>query len=306
MLFWKMLLGFMFFTGYIFSDDEVCDPFQIENSFPDEYLYPFPYLTVNEESEKEVCAMYKLDYQVYKNVFFNRQTEIEVFDVITPLKGGTHLLIKAINLMTGLRFRGYCELFNTNTFFNNHYWNNFLSLFVKRKTKTLTIIRDPRDTLISHCFWYYAAEDNMPLQATNKSVWSNASIENKCKLLLSDPRFFGDSSNIGSQLDSLKFLIENKKDVCVVQFEKLVGSLGNGSYEAQKNELLQIATFLNLSLNNAQYDYIINNLFTTSATFREGKIGSWKTYFDEEIKVMFKETYGKYLLDFNYEIDNKW
>ncbi|HEY0828140.1 MAG TPA: sulfotransferase domain-containing protein [Bacilli bacterium] len=45
---------------------------------------------------------------------------------------------------------------------------------------------------------------------------------------------------------------------------------------------------------------------TQSATFRSGKIGSWKTEFDEEVKTVFKQVAGPILIRTGYEKNNDW
>ncbi len=41
-----------------------------------------------------------------------------------------------------------------------------------------------------------------------------------------------------------------------------------------------------------------------SATFRKGKIGSWREEFDDEIKVAFKRSAGEFLTSLGYELNN--
>ncbi|MCC7119764.1 MAG: sulfotransferase domain-containing protein [Anaerolineales bacterium] len=43
-----------------------------------------------------------------------------------------------------------------------------------------------------------------------------------------------------------------------------------------------------------------------SRTFRAGKTGSWKTYFTEEHKKLFKDVAGELLVKLNYEKNNDW
>jgi hypothetical protein len=43
-----------------------------------------------------------------------------------------------------------------------------------------------------------------------------------------------------------------------------------------------------------------------SATFRSGKSGTWRQYFTEEHKRLFKEVAGDLLIRLGYETDNDW
>lgn len=270
--------------------------------FPGEQLeqsHELPKLVSTETGVNSICKIYRLDCEEYRKVFNRREKSIDVFDTITPVKGGTHLLIKCLALMTGMTYSP--KLRNSCTdFFHNHFWTrDYLDEFIQRPTKTLTIIRDPRDTLISQCFWSFWHEKG------KSEEWKSASISERCKILLNQRRFFGTSADIGFQLDSMRELM-NKKNIFIARFENLVGTRGNGNQDLQKKELASMAEFLGIELNEDQYDYMINNLHGSSWTFREGKTGSWRSYFDEEVKTLFKQIYGNYLIEYGYEKDDNW
>ena len=56
----------------------------------------------------------------------------------------------------------------------------------------------------------------------------------------------------------------------------LVRAYGNAA-----QAVLDISNFLNISLSNEQLNYICENLYGTSPTFRKGVIGAWKRYFND-------------------------
>jgi hypothetical protein len=41
-------------------------------------------------------------------------------------------------------------------------------------------------------------------------------------------------------------------------------------------------------------------------TFRKGIAGDWKNYFTPELKETYKESIGKFLIEFGYERDLSW
>lgn len=251
------------------------------------------YFEVAEDGAKRITKEFGLDFEEYQKVFAGRKTLIPVFNVLTPPKGGSHLLVKALTMMTGIPYSwGKAP----STFNLAHFTDALSQLSIQSPIKTITIIRDPRDILISQCFWF-------PVRL--KKVRGIVSIEDRCKLLLNQPELLHDYE-IGLQLESMQQLVENKKNVFVARFENLVGAHGKGSLEVQRKELMDMAQFLEISLTEEQLNYIIDKLFGNSPTFREGQIGSWLTYFDDEIKALFKQVYGKYLFQFGYEEDDNW
>lgn len=257
-----------------------------------------PRMVVTKEGQQIICEHYALDLDEYLTLFSDGKNEFEVFDVMTGVKVGTHLLLKTLNLMTGIphtsRFPNI-----TGRFYKRHF--EALDEYMTRPHKVLSIIRDPRDQLISHCNWWKINS----LTGADKALWENATVVEKCKLLLQQKRLHGEATDLGWQLDCLKKLIETK-EVCLVRFEHLVGIHGSGSMDKQMAELKKIAEFIGVTLTEAQMNYLVENIFGTSSTFRTGRKGNWSDYFDEEAKTLFKEAYGHYLIEFGYESDNKW
>lgn len=84
---------------------------------------------------------------------------------------------------------------------------------------------------------------------------------------------------------------------------------GGGSIEAQVEQISKIANSLNVRLTPSRLNEIVENLFGnvkgphTPSTFREGKLGSWQQYFNEEHKKVFKEVFGDLQLSLGYSLD---
>ena len=163
-----------------------------------------------------------------------------------------------------------CQVDSKFLFKGHHFYSEeVLNNFINSPVKTLTIVRDPRDTLISMCYWF--SKD--PYQVQDAS-WANSSVTEKAKLLLKrGENLFGKANVLYYQLSLQEELIK-KKDVLVTRFEHLVGAKGGGDDRLQREELLKMANFLGLELNDRQLAYLKNNLFGRSYSFRKGKIGN--------------------------------
>ena len=51
---------------------------------------------------------------------------------------------------------------------------------------------------------------------------------------------------------------------------------------------------------------MLRSCIGSSPTFRAGRVGSWKAYFDDELKALFKAVLGEELIFLGYESDDKW
>ena len=105
----------------------------------------------------------------------------------------------------------------------------------------------------------------------------------------------------------------------VCRYEDLVGIMGGGTQEAQLAELERIARFLRVPLSQVDLSIIASQLYGDeinpfgkegfkhyTSTFQNGKIGAWKTAFNEEHKAAFKKKLGSALIELGYEKDDNW
>lgn len=221
-------------------------------------------------------------------------------------KAGTNLLFKFLELLTkknGIQ----CPLFidgKSLPEFNPErefvYWHitfsaEAVSTLKNNNFKNLLIYRDPRDQIVSHAFWIIK----------NSYLFEECNFEGVCPFTIKE---------------IIEKLIKNVKNLYhnyylawlqynlffLIKFEDIIGEKGGGSKQTQFNTIKNIANYLEINISEKEINEIIDNLFGGTATFREGKIGSWKQYFDDDLKKLFKENSGDLLQILNYEPNNNW
>lgn len=126
--------------------------------------------------------------------------------------------------------------------------------------------------------------------------------------------------NLGKKTTTNKFLRieENARHVLpwlsdpetvVCRFENLVGEKGGGSLAAQMQQIVDICLKLEIYVPIEKLESILATLFGVDegpifpSTFREGKIGGWRNYFDEEINEAFNGQLGELQLKLGYSLD---
>jgi hypothetical protein len=174
---------------------------------------------------------------------------------------------------------------------NNEYLSGHMSydklyenFFLKNNFKVVFIIRDPRDQLVSHVYYIY--KRRQPGYKMNFNDLLTHLIKNV-------KNFYS------------VYLPWKNSPVCyTTTFEKLVGPNGGGNYNAQRNEITNIAKHLNLNQN--KISEVQNKLFGGTQTFREGKIGSWRKHFTSQHKKLFKQFAGDLVIKLGYEKNNNW
>jgi hypothetical protein len=217
--------------------------------------------------------------------FFRVYCFDDYFIVINSVpKCGTNLLAKAISLITWKEAHYYDLSGNYNSLYeynkNNLIYCSHLfyrdykqlcSFFDFNKLKIFLIVRDPRDFVVSFAYHVKKNQDFYDADYKAKSKNINELID-----------FILDNKLIELYYKECYFDWLGKIETLNLKFEDLVGIHGGGSELQQKNILKKIYSFLDISCSEVEIINIQNNLFGNSATFREGKIGSWKNEFTEQ------------------------
>lgn len=241
------------------------------------------------------------------------------FIIITPPKCGTYLLSKAVRLICQRPHQHYKDYFLNDlealfTTLRNHEQSgkyivshlppdrNLIRYLLDNDYRILTIIRDPRDQLLSAIHWIIDNRDPDHLFDVPVKQFKALSFNEQIDELITGERFGFKEFEVLYQrhyqwleLDPLKSL--------VVKFEDLVGPKGGGNRRKQIECLLTIARKIGVPLSKERAAHIADEeLFGTSATFRSGQIEEWKEVFTREQKLLFNALYGPDLLYLGYPL----
>ena len=228
-------------------------------------------------------------------------------------KTGTMMLSKLVRELTGLQPRGSSSVLTKedidlppDTFLMSHApaLEENLKLLSGKNFKTLVLLRDPRDVIIS-MYYYFGPKHAKKLGLDHVADKDKIIMLHITKWYLTTDK----DSPSGPYLegDYHQFFDWSKQpDVFFTTYEALVGSKGGGSDELQKKEISAIADFLGIALTQEELTTIATNLYGGTATFRNGGIGSWRNHFTPEHVAAFKEYAGELLIKMGYEKDNNW
>jgi len=217
--------------------------------------------------------------------------------VLTIPKSGTHLAAKAIESLTDIPINGdvmnhefFIEAYlldNPNISVTGHLVSNFEPLLYNNQVKKILLIRDLRDLCISSVYWL------------RKNDWYSGSIDHTKFYRMN----FDDQLAYMIDLHHDEFSIKafaqraikwmHSPHVLTIRFEDLVGEKGGGSKEAQIDALKKIADYLEVTVSKKKLDYVVQNLWGSSKTFRKGKINNWRTQFNEKNLVLFQQILGE-------------
>jgi len=178
-----------------------------------------------------------------------------------------------------------------------------LAIIKKHSLKGILVVRDPRDLIVAASYFIGIHINNI-----------NYSLNERIRYLMTDfsPffKFFNKPHTFPiSTLDKLYHLYlpwKNCPLIKISKFEDLVGSKGGGCDIKQKVEIEAIAHHLNIPVTDALVREVAADLWGKSDTFRNGKIGAWKTEFTPGQKMLFKKLYGNLLIELGYETSNDW
>ncbi len=256
-------------------------------------------------------------------------SESQKFYVLTIPKSGTHMVMKLITLLTGkeaemgwrnfalnkefcdLSHEGFTAVENafhqwelSNRYFISHfYFPHNCSKFSQKHPEYIKIIniRDLRDAFISQVF---------NQRGELEKECGSADFNEQLMFVIN----LGDKPTTEKILRierQAKFAVEwiKRPNIILSRFEDLVGEKGGGSLKAQEEQILKIANGLNISLSKEKLEIINQQLFgnkkgpSIESTFREGKIGYWKAYFNETHENAFKQRLGDLQLALGYTLD---
>lgn len=178
------------------------------------------------------------------------------------------------------------------------------NLLTDLQIKSLLILRDPRDVVVSHAnyiahnpaHFLYASYANLaPAERIMKSIVGLDPGAAEGPTLLNIYERYQQVIPWGLQASNY-----------TTSFEKLVGPAGGGSREVQIMELRAIAQHLDIDCSENDIIRVAEQLFGGTPTFRKGIIGGWQGIFSNEHRRSFKSLAGQLLIDLKYEHDYNW
>lgn len=262
-------------------------------------------------------------------LFYTNIKSSQILNISIP-KSGTFLLMRTLELIThmkchvGLSTQIYtpplqllqesmqhCGFSCLHLVFNSHY-ESFLK---ETGCRACFIVRDPRDLLVSQVYFMlkYSPDHGRFNFDSLLSALIGDNDKSPQDILTHFLEVTLDVLSPQEYISHIKryyegFLGWQNSETCyTTRFEDLVGPMGGGTIEQQRREVANIAKHIGADLNEEQVTDICSNIFGSTWSFREGKIGSWKTHFKEEHKQAFKTVAGDLLERLGYEpYGNNW
>jgi hypothetical protein len=251
---------------------------------------------------------------------------------ISMMKAGTHLMITLLEKMTHRRLAfiaadayatikkneqdiisvtpkdfKYLSRLSNRRFWATHcpYVEEYAFILSQPKYQIIYLYRDPRDVVVSLAVY---------VRDKDKKFWPGAqeiSLEELiARLIVGGPSMHQTEHHISAR--GIREVYQayipwmQLNNALNIRFEDLVGPQGGGDAYTQLNTILAIADHINIEIDMYEATLLGETIFGKSAAFNKGQIGSWKEYFTDELKQLFKEHAGQLLIDLGYEQDLNW
>ncbi len=177
--------------------------------------------------------------------------------------------------------------------------------------KMVCIYRDPRDALISHLFYMrtFAGKGLKRDFFVVSKDYDQLSLDDQLTTLICGKADM--SSYLSFYNDRITWAFDPL--TLPIKYEDLVGSHGGGSDIKQREAIVNIANYLNVALSDQKLQFVVDNLYQPDAVksekheqFKRATIGNWKKFFKPKHKKLFKQYFGKKLIELRYEKNNNW
>ena len=96
---------------------------------------------------------------------------------------------------------------------------------------------------------------------------------------------------------------KNSSNFAFLKYEELVGEKGNGEVNSQLNLIKKflIIRYSEIHLGNKLFEFVGNESYGKSSTFRKGKVGNWKKTLSESDIDIFKKYINELIVSLGYE-----
>ncbi len=197
------------------------------------------------------------------------------------------------------------DLQSTSDFLVTHapYSKEMENIIKQRQAVVFFVIRDPRDWIISIIRHPSVSGVDLFGDPIGDRYFTSLDLDQKIDHILNGTAVYYSALEI---LNKFMPWI-NSPVCCFLRFEVLLGPRGsNYTEEEQLKELRKIADALKIDVSDEILLDAFDESFGKGKTFAKGKASSWKDYFKEEHKALFKEKLGKVLIELSYEKDYNW
>lgn len=197
------------------------------------------------------------------------------------------------------------DLQNTDDFFVTHapYSKELENALKERNSLVFFMIRDPRD-------WVISVIKHPPISGVDiygapigDKEFLSLDMNQKIHYVIEGtPRYYSAAEVFDKFLPWMQSPI-----CCTLRFEALLGPRGGSFTEKEQLvELRKIANALHLNVSDEQLLEAFEASYGKGVIFSKGKAGTWKDYFTDEHKELFKELFGDSLIKLGYEKDYNW
>lgn len=164
------------------------------------------------------------------------------------------------------------------------------------------IYRDPRDMLVSHVFFATDMQEDHGMHE-----YYNSLPDLNARLNVAITGIDRDGLHMVSVKQRYEGVFQwlEQKNVLCIRFEELINNR-DATLTAMLNEVEKTGYKIPASHDEALATLVESIQPKKSHTFRAGKTGTWREFFTEEHKQLFKEVAGDLLVRLGYEKNNDW
>ena len=169
-----------------------------------------------------------------------------------------------------------------------------MAVIRERDIKTLLMVRDPRDILVSYVKYVTTIDMTHPAHSYFVALPNDES-----RLLAAIKGVDGVVSPVSETLHKFSGWLDC--DGMVVRFEDIIGAEGGGSDEKQLKIVNDIAEYLGIALTSDDAAKISGAIYSDSSiTFRQPKLNGWREHFKQHHIDALDEVAGTLMKQYGY------
>jgi len=173
----------------------------------------------------------------------------------------------------------------------------------ERNCVVFFILRDPRDWVISVIHHPNKSGVDIFGSVNDNPDFQSLDMDDKIDYIIRGTKSYYSASEVFQ-----RFLPWLESPVCCpLRFEALIGPRGGACSEKEHlTELRKITHALQLDISDEKLLEIFDEASAEKINLVKGKAGTWKEYFNDDHKDIFKDKFGDLLFKLRYESDDNW